>query len=82
MKKYGSTGGPLHDPTVIAYLLKPELFKGKFVNLTVETQSDLTMGMTVLDWWGVTKRKANATVMNKINADAFFKLLLDRLSRT
>jgi purine nucleosidase len=48
----------------------------------VETQSDLTMGMTVLDWWGVTKRKANATVMNKINADAFFKLLLDRLSRT
>ena len=81
VKKYGSTGGPLHDPTVIAYLLKPELFEGKFVNLTVETQSDLTMGMTVLDWWGVTKRKPNATVMNKIDAEAFFELLLERLSK-
>ena len=81
VKKYGSTGGPLHDPTVIAYLLKPELFEGKFVNLTVETQSDLTMGMTVLDWWGVTKRKPNATVMNKIDAEAFFDLLLERLSK-
>ncbi|MGO8609853.1 hypothetical protein ACC848_43635, partial [Rhizobium johnstonii] len=24
--KYGSDGGPLHDPNVIAYLLKPELY--------------------------------------------------------
>ncbi len=24
--KYGTDGGPLHDPCVIAYLLKPELF--------------------------------------------------------
>ena len=37
------------------------------------------MGMTVLDWWGVTKREPNATVMNKIDTDAYFKLLFDRL---
>jgi purine nucleosidase len=26
-EKYGTDGGPLHDPCVIAYLLKPDLFK-------------------------------------------------------
>ena len=26
--KYGTDGGPLHDPCVIAWLLKPELFYG------------------------------------------------------
>ena len=46
-EKYGSDGGPLHDPCVIAYLLKPELFKGRHCNVTVETASELTMGMTV-----------------------------------
>ncbi len=47
--KYGSEGGPLHDPCVIAYLLKPELFKGKHVNVAIETASELTRGMTVVD---------------------------------
>ncbi|AZN96283.1 nucleoside hydrolase [Mesorhizobium sp. M9A.F.Ca.ET.002.03.1.2] len=80
-EKYGTDGGPLHDPCVIAYLLKPELFKGRNCNVTVETASELTMGMTVIDWWGVTKRPKNATVMRDIDHDAFFALLLERLGR-
>jgi inosine-uridine nucleoside N-ribohydrolase len=80
-EKYGSDGGPLHDPCVIAYLLKPELFKGRLCNVTVETASELTMGMTVIDWWGVTKRPKNATVMRDIDHDSFFKLLTERLGR-
>ena len=79
-EKYGSDGGPLHDPCVIAYLLQPELFKGRHCNVTIETASELTMGMTVIDWWGVTKRPKNATVMRDINDDGFFKLLTDRLA--
>ena len=54
--KYGTDGGPLHDPCVIAWLLKPELF-GRDVNVAVETESELTMGMTVIDWWRVTDRQ-------------------------
>jgi purine nucleosidase len=80
-QKYGSDGGPLHDPCVIAYLLKPELFKGRHCNVTVETASELTMGMTVIDWWGVTKRPKNATVMRDIDHDGFFALLTERLGR-
>ena len=79
--KYGSDGGPLHDPCVIAYLLKPELFTGRDRNVVVETASELTMGMTVVDWWGVTDRARNATVMRDIDADGFFALLVERLGR-
>ncbi|MFD9900740.1 nucleoside hydrolase [Mesorhizobium sp. NPDC059025] len=80
-EKYGTDGGPLHDPCVIAYLLKPELFKGRHCNVSVETASDLTMGMTVVDWWGVTDRPKNATVMRDIDSDGFFGLLTERLGQ-
>ena len=80
LEKYGSSGGPLHDPTVIAYLLQPELFEGWYVNVEIEIHSELTMGMTVVDWWDVTDRKPNVTFNNQINADGFFQLILERLA--
>ncbi|GAA6207619.1 nucleoside hydrolase [Cognatishimia sp. WU-CL00825] len=79
--KYGSQGAPLHDPCVIAYLLQPDLFSGRHVNVMIETSSDLTLGMTVADWWGVTDRKPNAQFMDQIDADRFFALLTERLAR-
>jgi len=80
-QKYGTDGAPLHDPCVIAYLLRPDLFKGRKVNVAIETASPLTIGMTVTDWWGVTGRPANATVMIQIDADAYYALLTERLAR-
>jgi purine nucleosidase len=80
-EKYGSLGAPLHDPCVTAYLIKPELFSGRSINVEIETTSDLTLGMTVADWWGVTDRAPNATFMGEIDADGFFALLTDRLAR-
>ncbi len=80
-EKYGSEGAPLHDPCVPAYLIRPELFTGRHINVEIETQSDLTRGMTVADWWGVTERAANATFLGSIDHDGFFALLTDRLSR-
>ncbi|KQS90440.1 MULTISPECIES: nucleoside hydrolase [unclassified Rhizobium] len=81
VEKYGTDGGPLHDPTVIAYLLRPELFKGRDCNVEIETQSELTVGMTVVDWWQVTKRKHNAKVMREIDDQGFFDLLTERIGR-
>ena len=80
-EKYGSLGAPLHDPCVTAYLLAPHLFSGRHVNVEIETTSELTMGMTVADWWRVTDRPANATFMGQIDADGFFALLTQRLAR-
>ena len=80
-EKYGSAGAPLHDPCVTAWLIRPELFTGRHVNVEIETQSELTMGMTVADWWGVTGRAPNALFMGDLDADGFFALLTERLGR-
>jgi purine nucleosidase len=65
----------------VAFLLKPELFTGKRCNLTVETESELTMGHTAVDFWCVTERAANVTWIHSADADGFYDLLVERLSR-
>jgi purine nucleosidase len=79
--KYGSDGGPLHDPNVIAYLIKPELYAGRMCNVEIELVSELTLGMTVIDWWQVTDRKHNALVLKDVDSDGFFDLLTERVAR-
>ena len=81
MEKYGSLGAPLHDPNVIAYLLKPEIYAGREVNIEIETSSELTRGMTVVDWWRVSGRQANATFMREVDDTAFYELLFARLGQ-
>lgn len=80
-EKYGTDGGPLHDPTVIAWLLMPELFSGRQCNVEIETVSELTRGATVVDWWKVTGREPNAFVAGGIDADGFFDLFIERVGR-
>ncbi|MCL4165913.1 UNVERIFIED_CONTAM: hypothetical protein GTU68_024986 [Idotea baltica] len=79
-EKYGTEGGPLHDPNVIAYLLKPGLYKGRHINVEIETESQLTVGMTVADYWHVTDKPKNALWMTDVDADAFYKLITERLA--
>lgn len=79
--RYGLEGGPLHDPCVIAYLLEPEIFTGRLCNVEIETESRLTMGATVVDWWEATRRPKNAWVANDLDSDRFFALLAERIGR-
>ena len=81
MERYGTGGAPLHDPTVIAYLLQPDLFEGRECAVSIETDSELTMGMTVVDWWRLTTDEPNCFVVNEIDADGFFALLTERIGR-
>ena len=80
-EKYGSQGAPLHDPCTIAYLINSDLFQGRHINVAIETHSDLTLGMTVADWWRVTDRPANAMFMGSVDDKGFFDLLNERLAR-
>jgi len=81
IEKYGSQGAPLHDPCTIAYLINSDLFQGRHINVAIETHSDLTLGMTVADWWRVTDRPANAMFMGSVDDKGFFDLLTERLAR-
>ena len=60
------------------YLLEPNIFKGKLVNVIVEENSKLTRGETIVDWLGVTKK----TKLYGMSPDdkKFFKLLKNKLS--
>ncbi len=81
VKRYGSLGGPLHDPLVPAWLIAPELFTSEHIHVEVECASELCLGQTVGDFWGRTQNKPNADVVMKVDADGFFALLGERLAR-
>ena len=81
LAKYGWDGAPLHDPNVIAYLLQPDIYEGRQVNVSVELASDLTLGMTVVDYWRITDRPKNVHYIRNVNADAFYGLLTTRIPR-
>jgi purine nucleosidase len=77
----GLAGAPLHDPCTIAWLIRPDLFSGRRCHVAVECASDLTLGQTVVDWWGRTGNMPNALVMDGADADGFYDLVTGRLAR-
>ncbi len=81
MEHYGLTGGPVHDATVIAYLLKPELFSGRSVNVVIDSREGPTFGQTIVDWYDGLKAPKNAFWVESGDAQGFFDLLTERLAR-
>lgn len=81
MDNYGMPGGPVHDASVIAYLLKPELFKGRQVHMVLDSREGPTFGQTIADWYGVLKQPANVMWIEEGDAQGFFDLLSARLAR-
>lgn len=80
LERYGLPGGPLHDPCVLAYLYNPALFTTKRVAVAVETVSPTTLGRTVVDWYG-DGAASSVQVVETVDADGFYALLLDALKQ-
>jgi purine nucleosidase len=81
MVHYGLPGGPVHDASVIAWLLKPELFSGRSVNLAIDNREGLGMGQTVADWYDTLAQPKNVFWVENGDAQGFFDLLTERLGR-
>ncbi|MCX5514366.1 nucleoside hydrolase [Kaistia algarum] len=81
LQKYGWDGAPLHGPCVPAYMMKPELFESRLINVTVETGSELTLGMTVADWWQITNRRRNVTYVRNGDPVGYYDLMVETISR-
>ena len=81
MSKYSAPGAPLHDPFTVAWLIAPGLFTGKDCNVAIETQSELTLGHTAVDFWHVTDRPENVHWVYAVDSDGFYELLTERLAR-
>lgn len=79
--RHGRQGGPLHDPCVVAYLLRPDPFRGRRAHVRVETSDGPELGRTVVEWADGSGATSNATVIEGIDADGFYALLTERLGR-
>ena len=80
-QRFGWPGAPIHDAVTIAHLIDPSLLTTIFTNVTVETMSELTLGRTVVDVYGVTDRAPNVTVGTGIDRGRFVTLLMQYLLR-
>jgi purine nucleosidase len=75
LNKYGWDGAPLHGPCVPAFMLAPEIFIGRQINVSVELAGSLTSGMTVADWWQITDRPRNVFYVRDGDSNAYYGLL-------
>ncbi|MEF2279193.1 nucleoside hydrolase [Deinococcus sp. YIM 134068] len=80
-KRYGLSGGALHDPLAVAAVLRPGLCEMRPMSVAVETAEGLNLGRTVCDLYGVTGQPANAEVAVGVDVEGVFGLLLERLGR-
>ncbi|MFM0432447.1 nucleoside hydrolase [Paraburkholderia aspalathi] len=76
----GIEEAPMYDPCATGYLIEPSLFKGREVNVMIETVGEWTLGETVVDWSGHSGRKPNATWITEVDADGFYAALRARLA--
>ena len=74
-------GAPIHDAVAVAHVIWPDLVNTVDCHVTVETQSELRRGRTVVDRWHVTGQAANADVGVAISGERFAELLIERISR-
>lgn len=74
-------GAPLHDPCAIAYLINPDLFTTRACAVQMDLGPGPSRGRTVIDRWNRSGAPRNATVLETMDADAFFALLGERLAR-
>lgn len=80
LAKYGWDGAPIHSPTVPAWVMKPELFESKRVNVSIERHGELTLGMSVVDWWTITDKPRNVTYVRNVDAAGFYDLVVETLA--
>jgi purine nucleosidase len=78
--KFATSARPIHDACVTGYLLAPELYEQRLCNVVIDIVSPETIGMTIVDWWGVTGRRKNCNVLRRIDAAPFFALMLERIA--
>jgi inosine-uridine nucleoside N-ribohydrolase len=79
--RLGGAGAALHDPCTIAWLIRPELFTARDCAACVDLGPGPSRGRTVIDRWGRTAALTNVTLLETLDADGFFALLAERLSR-
>lgn len=76
---FGFNGAPIHDALTIAYLIDEKVLTLKEYFVDIETQGELTRGRTVVDVYGVLKRKPNASVAVDLDLIKFKNMIFEMI---
>ncbi|PIE03371.1 MAG: hypothetical protein CSA81_02525 [Acidobacteria bacterium] len=72
-------GAHMHDVCAVAWVLAPQIFVSRLLNVQIETSSALTLGCTVVDYNNVFKLKPNADVCFDLAREKFLELLINHI---
>lgn len=79
--KLGYPGAPMHDLCAVMVLIHPEVFTLKDMYVQVETEGDYSKGTTVGDYYGVSGKKANTTVIMDVDREKFIELMISYIKK-
>jgi purine nucleosidase len=79
-RRMGFGGFPLHDPCAVAWAVAPRLFGPRPAAVEVDCTAGPSRGRTVIDRWERLGRPPNLTLLETLDADAFFELLAERIA--
>ncbi|MCF6334461.1 MAG: nucleoside hydrolase [Spirochaetales bacterium] len=80
-KIFGINGAPIHDALAVAAVIDPTVVGTKFLNVVVDTSSELSRGATLVDIYGATERKPNVDVALKVDTPKFVGFMLDSIKK-
>jgi inosine-uridine nucleoside N-ribohydrolase len=72
---FGFPGAPIHDALAVAHLVRPEVIKTQRLNVEIEIHGEYTRGRTVVDVYGISRRKPNAEVALEVDLTLFKSML-------
>lgn len=72
---FGWPGGPLHDPTCVAYLIDPTCIETKEMFSEIEIRSERCYGRTLCDYFGVTGKAPNSKVCVKLDVEKYWNIV-------
>ena len=73
--KHGLNSAVLHDVTALIYAYKPELYTTNEAWVTIETQSELTMGKTIIDFDTKNNNKKNCRIVLDVDRKEYFLII-------
>ncbi len=73
---FGFTAPAVHDPCAVAAVIDPTIVTTQSMNVTVELESELTLGRTVCDVHGITGRDSTVDVGVDLDVDRFWELMI------
>ncbi len=72
---------PLHDPCAIAWLINPDMFKSKKLNVQIDIDGEHTTGCTVTDFLNRLDLEPNTDVLLDVDRHQFIDMIIDAVNK-